>query len=475
MAVQEVENKPITDQQVKAKINLSLTLKWSSALIIPILLYFLTPSLSYSIRIFLATTLWAILTWAFELVPSVIVAVVLPVLYILSGITLPATAFSGFASTTIWITLGGLIMATAVIQTGLAKRIAYRSLALTGTNLVGIMIGLIIAGFILTPLIPVINAKVALLAAAVVGILQALEIKPGSKAGTAISMASFYAVSAPTIGILTGGGDITLAGSLISKGVGLTISWGQWAGNMLVPAIIWSIISVFTVLIIRPEKLTIDKNILIGRYRELGPMSKKEKLMIVYLLIVLVLLATDKIHKIDSAWILTLASALLFFPGLNILKKEDISKVNFILLFFIAGTMIIGTVASSTGTTGLIIKSITPLFAGKSTVFVLVATYIFAIVAHMMTTTIAAVSAFVPPIVELYKNLGLNPLVGGYTMVLGINPFLFPYQLAPFMIIYAYGYINFKDAFKINIFRYLAGILFLLAIVIPFWKLIGLL
>lgn len=475
MAVQEVDKKPLTDQYVKSEFDFTLAVQWFAALIVPILLYFATPSLSYSIRIFLATTVWAIIMWGFELVPSVIVAIVLPVLYILSGITTPAVAYSGFASTTIWVTLGGLIMATAVIQTGLAKRIAYKSLALTGTSLIGIIMGLAITGLILTPLIPVINAKVALLAAAVVGILQALEIKPGSKAGTAISMASFFAVSAPSSGILTGGGDIILAGNLISKGIGVTVSWGQWASNMLFPVIIWLVLSVFTVLIIRPEKLTVDKNILMARYQELGLMSKKEKLLVVYLLIVLTLLATDKIHQINSAWVLILASSLLFFPGLNLLKKEDISKVNFVLLFFIAGTMIIGTVAASTGTTGLIINAVTPLFAGKSSVFVVVGTYIFAIVVHIMTTTIAATSAFLPPIVELYKNLGLNPLVGGYAMVLGLNPFMFPYQLAPFMIIYAYGYINFKDAFKINIFRYLVGILFMLLIAIPFWKLIGIL
>lgn len=462
------------EKVIKEKFNWSLAAKWTSTLIIPIIVYFLASSLSYSIRIFLATTLWAILMWAFELLAPVIVAILLPVFYILSGIALPAVAFSSFASSTIWQTLGGLMLATAVIQTGLAKRIAYRSLSLTGTNLVGIIIGLSIAGVILTPLIPGINAKVALLGAAVVGILEALEVKPGSKAGTAISMAAFFAVSAPCSGILTGGGDIALAGNLISKGMGVTVSWGQWASNMLIPALFWLIVSVFTVLIIRPEKLTVDKSILIARYHELGPITKKEKLLTFYFIIVLILMATDKIHHIDSAWILTIAGSLLFFPGINLLKKEDINKVNFPLLFFIAGTMVIGTVATSTGTTGLVVKTITPVFDGKSSLFVIAGTYVFAILAHLMTTTIAAISAFMPAIVELYKHLGLNPLVGGYTMVLGLNPIIFPYQFAPFMIIYSFGYINFKDACKINLFRYVAGILFLLGIAVPFWKLIGL-
>lgn len=60
-------------------------------------------------------------------------------------------------------------------------------------------------------------------------------------------------------------------------------------------------------------------------------------------------IVTDFLHKIDLGWIMMIGSALMFFPGIGVLKGEHLGKMNMSMLFFVAGAMCIGPVAAKVG------------------------------------------------------------------------------------------------------------------------------
>lgn len=103
-------------------------LKWIISCIIISLPF--TTSIDYLYQKYLAITLWAVMMWMFELIPEEIVAIMLPVIYLVFGIVKQDVAFNSWVSGTPWITLGGLIIGVMIVKSGLVIRIAYKALLL---------------------------------------------------------------------------------------------------------------------------------------------------------------------------------------------------------------------------------------------------------------------------------------------------------------------------------------------------------
>lgn len=456
------------------KIRFITLTKWVVALGLPIIFCFLPVGLKDNIQIYLAITLWAILMWMFELLPESIIGILIPVFYLLSGVATTDQAFMGWASSVPWVTLGGIIIGAVMMTSGLAKRIAYKVLSITGNSLIGIIVGISITAFIITPFIPSIMGKVSLMVPLVIGICQALKIEPKSKTASTLMLVVFFSLWSPKMAFLTASADSILLSGVLGQYLGLHVSWAQWAFEMFVPSFIWTIVSLCLVFFLRPNKVAFENKEVFTKYVELGPVSKDEKKAIILLIILLIILATDSIHKIDSAWTMILMASLSFVPGIDLLKKSDIQKINFPIVFFLAGALAIGNLAKVTGTVDLISKAILPVLQGKSELFIVLTTWLFGVLSTFILNPLAAISALAVPMAEIFSSLGYNPYVGGYALIMGFNHAIFPYQIAPLMLVYGYGYLKLNDLIKVMILRVIVGFIFMLGIVYPYWKLIGL-
>ena len=127
-----------------------------------------------SIKLYLAITLLCILMFAFENVQQTAVALMLPLLYVVSGVAPANVAFSPWLQYIPWMCLGGLVLANVLESTGLLKRVAYKCIILTGASYNGILWGMALAGIILNIFIP--GQVVIPMAAFSFGICQALEL-----------------------------------------------------------------------------------------------------------------------------------------------------------------------------------------------------------------------------------------------------------------------------------------------------------
>ena len=337
-----------------------LWLKWTITMVLPVALGVVPLGIKISMQLYFALTLWAILMWMFQLIPEGLVGALLPVLYLLFKVGTAQQVFQGWQSGVPWITLGGLIIGSVMVSSGLAKRIAYHALAITGASLTGVIIGIALAAVIITPFIPSVMGKVSLMVPLVIGICQASNIKPESKTASAMMLAVFFALWSPKMAFLTASADSVLMAGLLSHQMGLSISWARWAYEMFAPALLWTAVSVALVFLLRPERIEIDKATSIQRYRDLGPITKGEKKTGVLILVLLVALATDSIHKINPAWTMVIMASLCFFPGIDLLKKEDLRKINFPIIFFLVGSLAIGTMTKVTGTVDLISRTMIP-------------------------------------------------------------------------------------------------------------------
>ena len=126
-------------------------LKWFCTLGIPLLILLIPVNEIFTghIKLFLAITVAAIMTFAFENVDQTLVAILLPGLYIICKLAPSSVVLSPWTQNIPWMVLGGFLLADTLNDIGLLKRIAYKCIIWTGCTYNGILYGLVIAGLLL--------------------------------------------------------------------------------------------------------------------------------------------------------------------------------------------------------------------------------------------------------------------------------------------------------------------------------------
>lgn len=453
-----------------------LTLKWLINLLLPALILLIPTSETFTpdIKVFFAITAWAVLCWLMGTLPETLVALILPVFYIMAKVAEANNVFSPWSTTIPWVVIGGMIFGAVLIGTGLAKRIAYWTILKMGATYMGTLVGLTLAGIILAPFIPTAMGKMAILAPIAIGICQALDLPAKSRAASAVMMTAFLAVTNPAFSYLTGGSHIIMATGLVGQVTGNTIAWSEYALHNWFIFTIWSFISLAIVLVVlRPEKELQAKELIKQRYQELGPISTDEKKVACLMILILMALFTDKVHKLDAAWVFMIIAVICFLPKVNLMNNEKLRKINWGMIFFISGTMAIGSAAVASGAGKWLASVLFPYLTGGE-MYTLFAVWFFGVAINFVLTPLAATASFTVPIAEMAISSGINPVPVVYALLQGLDQYVFPYEYALLMFIYGFGYISLKNMIKVLIPRIILSAVFLVVIAYPYWKLVGL-
>lgn len=420
-----------------------------------------------------AVTLWAILLWMFELLPEAAVAMILPVLYVLFGVVPPEIAFKAWSSGTPWIALGGLVVGQAVIESGLVRRIACKALLLTGGSFAGIALALSATCLLMAPFIPSIMAKVALMLPLAVGICQTLRIEKKSAAASALFLTVFLALWSPKMAFLTASTDSVLTANLLAEVCGLPISWLGWARDMLLPSLLWTALSISLVCVLRPSVPRLDRAYLQAQYDALGPLRGKEKRTAALVALLLLALVTDSYHQIQANWLMLLAAAASFLPGVALADAKTLEKTPFAVILFLTAALTIGNAATATGAARQVVLAITPFFAGLSEYGFVMSLYGLGFLSIFILNPLALVGTLLGSLAKLCTALGYSPYLAGYAMIMGFNLAVFPYEVAPLMLLYGAGYIRLAHLLKVLLLRAAAGFVFTSLITYPYWQLMG--
>ena len=450
--------------------------KWIATLAIPLAIALIPPTPVYTKVIFnfFAITVWAMLSWVFGTVPEIVVGFLLPVLYIVAGVASPVDAFSPWTGNVPWIVFGGVILGNVMMNTGLAKRIAFRSILFAGGTYKRTLAGMVLGGLIIAPIIPTVVGKIAIFSIIAVSICQALNLEPKSQAASGVMMAAFMAVAGPKLSYLTSGADNPLAMGLVAKVSGSMITWGEYALHNAFIGILYTFMGLLIVYaVIKPEKEFDSVDVIKARCAEMGPMSVDERKTALLLGTIFLLVVTDFLHRIDIGWIMVIGAGLAFVPGIGTMKSDQLGKMNVSVVFFVAGAMCIGPIAAKIGVVKIMANLLLPLLKGTP-LYTTMAVYGFAVVLKLFLTPLAATAMFITPITEIAVQLGLHPYSLGYVFKYGIDQYIFPYEYAVLLYIYSFGYLTMQTLFKVLIPRIICTAIFLAVIAYPYWKMWGL-
>lgn len=462
--------------QEKSKVNLTV-IKWVVAFIVPILISFAPTAaegFTTDLRTYLVISIFAILTIAMGLLPTFAIGICLPVAYIVFLGIPNATAFGGWAVEAPWLILGGFVLTIAMEKTGLLKRIAYSCILLFGGSFRGLLYGFYFLGFVISFVISDTAAKAILLGALGLGICNALDLKLGDRAATAIGLACMAASVGPSFLFLSG-----TAGTLLTFGAGevaglVLPTFMEYLYHMFLPQLIYTLLTVVIIDVIFRPKMNLGAKEYLTKERDaLGKISCDEIKILVIVVALLIGIITNGVHGVAIGWLFTFAAVILCIPGLKLIDADDFPKIKFSFIFFVVGCLVIGQVANAVGLGAWLSGFIQPLIEGSVTRMI-GGVWFLAFGANFILTPLAISTAFPATITEMALASGFNPVPIIYAFNQGMEQLLFPYESGPALAIFSYGMISFKGFFKYNLLRAILSLVCFFVIYIPYWNLIGL-
>jgi di/tricarboxylate transporter len=278
--------------------------------------------------------------------------------------------------------------------------------------------------------------------------------------------------------IIAGAASITARGAIERVG-GVEVLWSQWffaylPCDLLTILIAWRL----TMWLYPPEKATLPGGaaFLSEELRKMGAWTTMEIKSAALMLAGIGLWLTDFVHHLPSPMIGLGVGLAAIVPRFGILTTEDVRKINFLPIFFVASAISMSHVLHETGAledlTTVLFAWMEPFITSVwASTFVL---YWSAFVYHILIgDEISMLATSLPVLMEYAKAKGLDPLALGMIWTFGAGAKVFIYQSAVLVVGYSYGFFEGKDMFKVGLWLTVIEALILLLLVPLYWPLIG--
>lgn len=448
---------------------------WVISILIPVIIAFVPISGSFTreLKIFFVITFFVILSIAFELFPVLISAILLPSLYMMSGIVPAATAFGSWTNTTVWMVLGGLIFSTVLDECGLLKRIAYCVIRKCGGTYGGVVFGCFVIGILLNLVTFCYGWVIA--GALIFGVCKAMGLKP-SRESSLVCFAGTIGCTGSTVFLYYPSYYSMIETSLqefipdYSMGMFTTFMY-----NGLF--IVWCLLTIFILMKVYKTKeisAKLDRKVFDEKYEQLGKMSVKEKKAVVMIVILFAYLFSTNFTGLPAAYGFMTVPYLMFIPGIEIGDSSIMGKLNFPMIFLVATCLGIGVVGAEVGFGDFLTNIAVPVLSGKSVLVVCIAFMIFGMIANFFMTPLAMLGGLSIPFAQIAVSLGINPVVACMILVYACEMLFLPYESNGNLIMYEYGMMPMKAFIKQEGLK--TGIMFVgfIAVMYPLWNLLGL-
>jgi anion transporter len=426
----------------------------------------------------LAISTFMVLAWITHAVDHALTGLIGCYAFWALGVARFQVAFGGFAETTPWFLFGALLFGAMATKSGLARRLAYMVMRAVGHSYSRLLLGLILSDFLLTLIVPSGIARVVIMAAIALGLCDAFGVGPGSNIARGMFIILTYTATIFDKMIIAGAASITARG-LIERVGEVEVLWSRWMlaylpCDLITIFVAWRL----TLYLYPPEKPALPGGgrFLADELARMGRWSGLEKRCAALMAIAIGLWMTDFVHHIPPPMIglgIGLAAVL---PVIGVLDTEDLKRVNYLPIFFVAAALSMGLVLMETKALGLLTDLLfgwmRPLVTDVfSSTLVL---YWSAFLLHIpLGDEVSLLATSIPVLMNFAKEQQLDPLALGMVWTFGAGGKLFVYQSAVLVVGYSYGCFTAGDMFKVGAWLTIVESLILLLLVPFYWPWIG--
>ena len=427
----------------------------------------------------LAVAAFMIVTWIAEPIPHALTGLIGCYLFWVLKVVKFSDAFSGFADQTAWFLFGAGLFGMMATKTGLARRLAYLIIQRAGSGYSRLLLGIILSSFLLTFLVPSGIACVVIMASVALGLMQVFELGPGSNVGKGIFITLTYTAGIFDKMVIAGASTIVGRG-LIEKGAHVHVYYSLWLAAFFPCAIVtifatWRLV----VWLYPPEDAALERGsaFLRDEVERLGPWTAMEKRALLLMLLAIALWMTDLLHHISPAVIGLGIGLFACIPFVGVLDQEDMKRLNYLPVFFVAAAISMGNVLVQTGTlrtmTAILFNWMGPLIT-SSPFALAVVPYWTAFVYHIfLGNEIGMLATSMPGLMSFAHANGIAPLPLGLIWAFAAGGKIFVYQSGVLVTGYSYGYFNARDVFRVGLSVTVVESLVLLLLVPFYWPMLG--
>lgn len=444
---------------------------WMVSLIIPLIIGFIPTNaiFLFATKKFFMITLFVISIIAFELMPRLLSALMLPILYCLTGLVKPSVAFSSWLTPTVGIVLGGLLFCTILSESGLFKRISYKMILFFGGTYKGAVIGCFLMGIVLN-IITFCNGWLVC-GGLVYGVCQAMELKP-SKESALLCFAGIVGASGSTVFLYYPGYFMILENCIRYFMPNYSMSMLSSFYYNGIGMIIFFMIILLLLKFSHLDLISIKdgKTLFQEKYQSLGQMSKQEKYSVLGIVILILYLFTTPFTKMPVLYGFLAVPIMMILITIKDGSLKLLTKIDYSLPVFISSCLGIGIVGKAIGFDVFLLSVSKPFLVGTSPFVVLVILMCCGIIANFFMTPYAMLGGLSIPFVEMGLSLNIHPLCVLMTLLWSCEILFFPYESAGYLIMYGYGMISMKDFVKYNFIKSIVMIISFGVILYPLWN-----
>lgn len=436
-------------------------------------IFFLPPPAGISPNVMHAAALMLLTAglWATAAVPEYVTSLLFFLLAVVLAIATPQVVFSSFASATMWLVLGGLIIAEAVGATGLGRRFAGVLFERFVGNYAALIAAVAVVATLLSFFMPATVARMLLLLPIVVALAERVGFAPGSNGYNGLAMTAIMITYQSGSAILPANApNLVLAGATETL-YGVPLIYTQYLWVMFpVLALLKGMAVTFVIYkmfpaAVRPEQAP----------PEFPAMSAAEKRLAVILTIALLLWMTDAIHGVRAGWVALAAGLACLMPRLGVLPPAAFNDVKLGPFFYVGASIGLGAVVHESGlgeALGAALQSTLNLQPHADfTNFMLLGT-LNAIVGAFVTNP--ALPAVTTALAAPFATAAGWPLAAAImTIAVGYNVMFLPYQVPPVVVGLHAARVDLYTAMRVSLPIAAIGIVVFMPLEYLWWRVIG--
>jgi len=409
-----------------------------------------------------------------ESIPLPAVAILILVMEVILGVDTADGVASSFMSDAVFFIMGSLMLAVALVNQGLDKRLALSVINVTGNKTWRIVLGFVTISALLSSFVGEHTVAAMMLPVALALIRNAgLSTNKGTTLSTLLLFSIAYGCAIGSIGTPSGGGrNVIMIGYLAEFGMG-TISyldWMKFAYPMLIIEI--PIVTLILWYTFTPEKKIMDSSIrkLKVKVAKTGKLTANQILAMVIFLFVF--LGWILLSPIIGLGIVALSGVFLYL-SFGLIEWQEINRnTNWGVILLFGSAISLGIQMKETGAA---------LWVAEQTLYYLdiifkdiaIVRWFVSVVVTGLLTNLLSNAATVAVLGPIILDMGGNPIIMGMmTSIASAFAYLTVVASPTCMIIHSTGLITSGDYFKAGWKLFIISVLLLLIISTFYWPIL---
>lgn len=456
---------------------------WLTAIVLPLAVLLLGAKygMDRNAAMFLAIFSATVTMWAFTLVDDYVPGLFAVMAILIAGLVPTPVVLAGFASDGFLMAMSILGLSTVIVASGLGYRVMLLLLRHLPNSRFWHNFGLAFVGFFLTPLIPSINGRLALVTPFYIDMVQNVGYSRQREAATQLMVSAFTGVSLFSAMFLSSKTVNFAVLGLLPVQMQDQFQGFKWLiASGVVALVLLAAYAASTFWLFRSaEKPRLSKERVASQLELLGHMKQREWAALLGIAVFILGLLTASMHRVSPPWLgLAILYGLLLFGSLS--KKELKEKIDWPFLLYLSGLTGMVSAFNYLGLNHMLAAALPGLGPYMQDSFGLFVLMLFGVIfvirlAVPISATIVILATLFMPLAEIY---GVNPWVVGFVILVLGEVWFLPYQCSYYLQLQAVNRANpLYQEKTFLLYNGLMNVARLAAVYasIPYWKAIGLL